>query len=643
MTLSEVITLGGACFGSGGAAVGILFIVALLNLDRIISVWRWMAGKLYRILRIHKRQKLSQDISAKINSSLFRLRKESPTAFGQSVSVKWLRDKESFSQIRDGEVVLYVREDQGEDSIHADATMLFLKDSVIAPSRMFIERKLLKAIDVTLAQRMLSAYPRAYEHLQTKYVDDLLKSHSQQELYALTESLQEAGVLTRIVLLEFGALGNKLRGTSSTSRTREETVNFARFVQRVVNRDGDYVPLKFCGRLFSTTVALVADPVVAGERGIVFYKNRFRFDIQSGTRIIHMLARGTRNVQFARTISAWAKEQGLISGATQGYFYDPTSVGNRIPCGCITCISNQTPHSLELSPTDEVYGALGELFPAVLDGSVEVMSVAREDNIRTKIVVRAKEATNPVGYFVGSNGENISKLKELLSTSEEIDIIHWSIVPDEMVTRALYPLREDEISDLIIDRDKRTATVILKDKDLIGLVIGRNGVNIKLARQVSGYQIEVKSVDELIPDQDQILELLQNNIPRVATGDLEIVDIARDPGKLTKVAMKARNGGTLDNDLPLHNDKRKVAAKLNERVHFVQWSEDPLQYAMNALLPSQKGEVSKVESEGTNPVRVTIYVITDQTLREAIGQQGVNVKLAERLTNTKISVKVSNE
>src|SRR5690606_36124972 len=90
--------------------------------------------------------------------------------------------------------------------------------------------------DVSLAQTMLFGTKRAYEYLLETYVDPLLENSLEAKYFQLAETLKEAGVLTRIVLLEFGGLPNTLKGKSPTSRIRSETVYFVEFVERIVNR-----------------------------------------------------------------------------------------------------------------------------------------------------------------------------------------------------------------------------------------------------------------------------------------------------------------------------------------------------------------------------------------------------------------------
>src|SRR5690606_15565801 len=142
----------------------------------------------------------------------------------------------------------------------------------------------------------------------------------------------------------------------------------------------------------------------------------------------------------------------------------------------------------------------------------EVVAVEREIGTRTKIIVRSSGNDNPVGYFVGSNGENVDRLKTLLSTEEEIDFIRWNLIPEELITQSLYPLRDSEIARIDVRSDNMSAKVYVKSKDLIGSAIGVKGVNIRLAQQVTGYKIDILYEGDLDTPEDEMSKLLESQI-----------------------------------------------------------------------------------------------------------------------------------
>ncbi|MBP3603225.1 MAG: transcription termination/antitermination protein NusA [Lachnospiraceae bacterium] len=125
----------------------------------------------------------------------------------------------------------------------------------------------------------------------------------------------------------------------------------------------------------------------------------------------------------------------------------------------------------------------------IKDGTVEIMSIAREAGSRTKMAVRT---TNPnvdaVGACVGLNGARVNSIVEELR-GEKIDIINWDENPGNLIQNALSPAK---IVAVFADPDEKTAKVVVPDYQL-SLAIGKEGQNARLAARLTGYKIDIKS------------------------------------------------------------------------------------------------------------------------------------------------------
>lgn len=129
--------------------------------------------------------------------------------------------------------------------------------------------------------------------------------------------------------------------------------------------------------------------------------------------------------------------------------------------------------------------------PEVSSGAVEIVSVAREAGVRTKLTVRStQEGADPVGSCVGQRGVRVQKVIEELN-NEKVDIIPYTENKVTLLQGALAPAENLKIN---IDENKRLAEVIAPD-DQLSLVIGRGGQNVRLAAKLTGYQITVKSAE----------------------------------------------------------------------------------------------------------------------------------------------------
>lgn len=124
--------------------------------------------------------------------------------------------------------------------------------------------------------------------------------------------------------------------------------------------------------------------------------------------------------------------------------------------------------------------------PEIYDGIVEVKNVVREAGDRSKIAVSSIDRRiDPVGACVGMKGVRIQAIVRELN-NEKIDIINYTAEPELYVTRAMAPVKPIKV---IINEDEKMAAAIVED-DQMSLAIGRNGQNLRLASQLTGYQIE---------------------------------------------------------------------------------------------------------------------------------------------------------
>ncbi len=160
--------------------------------------------------------------------------------------------------------------------------------------------------------------------------------------------------------------------------------------------------------------------------------------------------------------------------------------------------------------------------PEIEDGIIEIKSIARAPGDRSKIVVFSSDRRiDAVGACVGMRGSRIQSIVRELN-GEKIDIINWSERPEVLISRAIAPAKP---YDLYMDEERPYAVAVFEDDEL-AIAIGKNGHNIKLASQVTGYTIDaVKRSDyktsnkKVVPLSDikgisesQILNLKEKNI-----------------------------------------------------------------------------------------------------------------------------------
>src|ERR1035437_2816730 len=174
-------------------------------------------------------------------------------------------------------------------------------------------------------------------------------------------------------------------------------------------------------------------------------------------------------------------------------------------------IKNNTPVII-LSRTSSLF--LSKLLeievPEIFDGLIAIKKIVRDPGERAKVAVESyDDRIDPVGACVGMKGSRIHGIVRELK-NENIDVINYTSNVQLLIQRSLTPAK---ISYMNIDNDKKQADVYLK-ADQVSLAIGRRGVNIKLACELTGYELDVfredeEKVDEFDIDLDEFSDEIE--------------------------------------------------------------------------------------------------------------------------------------
>jgi N utilization substance protein A len=130
--------------------------------------------------------------------------------------------------------------------------------------------------------------------------------------------------------------------------------------------------------------------------------------------------------------------------------------------------------------------------PEIYDGIIEIKSVARDPGSRAKIAVISNDSSiDPVGACVGMRGSRVQAVVGELQ-GEKIDIIPWSPDAATFIVNALQPA---EVAKVVLDEDAERIEVVVPDEQL-SLAIGRRGQNVRLASQLTGWDIDIMTEEE---------------------------------------------------------------------------------------------------------------------------------------------------
>ncbi len=130
--------------------------------------------------------------------------------------------------------------------------------------------------------------------------------------------------------------------------------------------------------------------------------------------------------------------------------------------------------------------------PEIYEGIIEIRAVARDPGSRAKIAVYSRDSgIDPVGPCIGMRGSRVQAVVAELQ-GEKIDIIQWSNDPATFIVNALAPA---EVAKVVLDEEARRIEVVVPD-DQLSLAIGRRGQNVRLASQLTGWDIDILTEEE---------------------------------------------------------------------------------------------------------------------------------------------------
>src|SRR5215216_2207400 len=139
--------------------------------------------------------------------------------------------------------------------------------------------------------------------------------------------------------------------------------------------------------------------------------------------------------------------------------------------------------------------------PEIFSGAVEIMEVAREPGLRSKVAVAARqEKVDPVGSCVGIRGVRIQNIVNELY-GEKIDVIEWSPDTGTFISNALSPAKPTNVA---LNEIEKVATVIVPTEQM-SLAIGKEGQNARLAYKLTDWRIDIKDPEALRLSGDDIL------------------------------------------------------------------------------------------------------------------------------------------
>jgi len=250
--------------------------------------------------------------------------------------------------------------------------------------------------------------------------------------------------------------------------------------------------------------------------------------------------------------------------------------------------------------------------PELEEGLLEIKSAARDPGSRAKIAVKSNDQRiDPIGTCVGMRGSRVQAVTGELA-GERVDIILWSADPAQFVINALAPA---EVSKITVDEEKHSMDIVV-DEENLAQAIGRTGQNVRLASELTGWELNIMTLEESAQKQEEESSRVRAVFMEKLDVDQEVADILVQEG---------------------FNTLEEVAyVPLNEMLEIEGFDEDTVNElrsrARNALLTEAIATEERLEHEAED--LMTLDGMDAETARVLAGK-GINTTegLAELATD----------
>ena len=592
---------------------------------------------------------VASSIQDSVNGIFEDLNREAPDVLPHPLKIKWVKSESPEAFIENGEAIVRLKHYVNQDRNIVDATLLYLNKGLLPQAKVYLDKTLHKSCEykvatkVFAARRDTGAFAYFIEHeLNPAINTDADFKHDLQIL----ENLDSVGFFTRVFLTEVKQAGEKLLGTMPTPAIQQELRNFAEFLQTIATKGPtEEVPLTFKGVRVKVAVVLVAKKETIDSYGIVPYIRRISRSVREGYESIYITGWGE---DFVKSIIEIKKDvEGKIVTILRRYDY-PIREREQTKAILLVCQSNLSYLAQRRELQDEVKQAMAEIIPEIKSGEIEIVSIARERGICCKIAVRSvltRDIVDTLSACKGKNNERLDELK-LRLPNELLEVVPWSDDIKNFIVNALYPLKGQDVNSVDIDEENSMATVEVSNAGAYNKALGRDYYNVKLARELTGWYIDIKRLrqpENISRAEDDLRNIITDHVPEIKNNEIEIVRLARLEGKGSKVIVKSNNE---DMKFPasriccgLYGDRlRAISHEMNnERLYFHDWSDDPEELIISCLYPLTRFDMVSTDLD----YKKNKAIITIKAGKKAsqFFRNRYYLNLAERVTGWSIEIR----
>jgi transcription antitermination factor NusA-like protein len=647
--------------GSGITGTALLFVVIIFLFMNPDKFEHWMAifdrifyrasSSFPRIRRKFDRRVVASSIQDSVNGICGEINKQAPDILPHALKIEWVQSESPDVFIKDGKAVVRLKHYVNQDRNIVDATLMYLNKGLLPIANVYLDETLQKSCEYEVAKLVFAARrdTGAFAYFIENELNPTINSDVDfKHDLDMLEDLDYVGFFTRVFLTEVKQTGEKVLKSRPTPAIKQELRNFAEFLQIIATKGPtEDVPLAFNGVRVKVAVVLVAKKETIQSYGKAAYIRRISRIVREGYETIYVTGWGEEFVKMIEEIMNDLKGK-IVTILRPPYYY-------RIPLRkqkkaiLLVCQPNLSYLAQQRELQEEVKQAMAENIPKIKNGEVEIVSIARIKGAGCKIAVRmasGEDVSKATGACIGKNGERVNALRTYLP-HESVSIIPWSDDVKEYIVNALSPLKGSHVESVELDEENHIAKVEVSNDEAYTKALGRDNYNVKLARELTGWLINIKGLsrsENMPTPDDELGKLISAHVPEIKNNEIELVRLARIKGIGSKVIVKWSDKDVNVSFMASLACRGRDSAHLKmiqqeisgEWLNFHEWCDDPKELIIRCLYPLKRSDVASIDlNYEKNTAIITIRDVEESPL---LWRNQYNLTLAEKVTGWSIEI-----
>ena len=486
----------------GGLLGGFLIVLWIANNPEKFERIVYLLLRLFSLIPIARRRilhlRLATSLQTTINPALESINSSAFRVLPHTMKIEWAKtgqDAQTF--LRDGQVIVRMHPNVDDDHNIAVSTVAYLKKGLLPQARHYVDPTLMQATDYAVSKHIFKLAKR--DSASQFLIQNLLLPEANKNLQLTNDStaldtISNAGLLSPVFLVQLHSLGRKLFPATPDPRVAREIRNFLEFLQGIASkRKAEIVDLDFVRSNIRVKVMLIAREETK-QRGMEDFIKRIKQAQSDGLDYIYINAWGKDNTAFAEVIAKSQQTNGRLVILSRYPYERSFPDGGTSSAIFIIAAINIAKSDLEiLGLPGTLYPLLEEHINELRDGKVEVTALARKPGILSKIIVKSCiDGLDPVPCFTRKLGNGSL---QIALGQEKLQVIPWCDNVEDLLSSALLPFETQYISGIILNSETKTAFLEIQPRK-ISKAIGHDGLNTRLASELTGWRIHIERPDE---------------------------------------------------------------------------------------------------------------------------------------------------